>query len=131
MKKNILTILILALTAVNVILTEVIVFTTVPAMNRTNNLVKQVASVIDLELDSPEGNPEVVQVNVKNITTYKFEYTSGTSTINLKKGADGKDHWGQLDSVTLSVNKKSKDYKALKASLEANDSKVLETVTNV
>ena len=38
MKKNIFTIIIMALAVVNVVLTAVIVFTVVPSMNRTNNL---------------------------------------------------------------------------------------------
>lgn len=130
MKKNILTIIIMALTAVNLILTAVIVFTTVPAMNRTNNLIKQVSSVIDLELESPEDSEDNVDVDVKDIETHEFKYDS-EATINLKKSSDGKEHWGQLDSVTLSVNKKSDDYKSLNETLDSNSSKVMEIVTGV
>ena len=49
MKKNIFTIIIMALAVVNVVLTAVIVFTVVPSMNRTNNLIKQITQVIDLK----------------------------------------------------------------------------------
>ena len=58
MKKNIFTIIIMALAVINVILTAVIVFTTVPAMNRTNNLVKQISQMVDLELESSEKNDD-------------------------------------------------------------------------
>lgn len=49
MKKNILTIIIMALTVINVILTAVVLFSAVPAMNRTNNLIKKITEVVDLE----------------------------------------------------------------------------------
>ena len=51
MKKNILTIVIMASTLLNLILTIVIVFSVVPAMNKTGKLVDKVASVIDLEIE--------------------------------------------------------------------------------
>ena len=54
MKKNIFTIIIMALSCINVILTAVVVFTMVPAMNRTNNLVSQISQMVDLELEASE-----------------------------------------------------------------------------
>ena len=55
MKKNILTIVIMASTVLNLVLTIIMVFSIVPAMNKTNKLVDKVASVIDLELEKEEG----------------------------------------------------------------------------
>ena len=51
MKKNILTIVIMAATLVNLILSAVLVFSVMPAMNKTSNLVDKIASVIDLEIE--------------------------------------------------------------------------------
>ena len=50
MKKNILTIIIMAATLINVVLSVVLVFAVMPAMNKTSALVDKVSSVIDLEL---------------------------------------------------------------------------------
>ena len=54
MKKNILTVVIMASCVINLVLTIVMVFSIVPAMNKTNKLVDKVASVIDLEIDKEE-----------------------------------------------------------------------------
>ena len=51
MKKNILTIIIMASCLLNLILTAVIVFAVVPTMNKTSQLVDKVATAIDLETD--------------------------------------------------------------------------------
>ena len=51
MKKNILTIVIMAATLINLVLSAVMIFSVVPAMNKTSNLVDKVASVVDLEIE--------------------------------------------------------------------------------
>ena len=49
MKKNILTVVVIALCLINLALSAVVVFSIVPMANRTNDLIAQVASVINLE----------------------------------------------------------------------------------
>lgn len=131
MKKNILTIVILALCLINVVLTSVMIFTIVPTTNKTNHLISQISSVIDLELESPEDGKEE-QIPVTEIEPYKVTNgeDGGSLTINLKQGEDGKDHYAMLDSVTLSVHKKSKDYKKLSGTLDTSTNKILEIVTD-
>ena len=48
MKKNMMSIIILALLVVNIALTAVMMFSVVPAANRTNKIVKDVADVMNL-----------------------------------------------------------------------------------
>ena len=118
MKKNIFTIIIMALAVINVILTAVIVFTTVPAMNRTNNLVKQISQMVDLELESSEKNDDAV-VSVKDKENHTFKNASeGTITINLQNSADGSKHYAD-------------GYKDLVSILDNKGSDVIEIVTNV
>lgn len=130
MKKNILTIVILALGLINVVLTSVMIFTIVPTANKTNSLISQISSVIDLELETPEDKE--VQIPVTELEPYKVTNGEGggSLTINLKQGTDEKDHYAMLDSVTLSVHKKSKDYKKLSGTLATSTNKILEIVTN-
>ena len=130
MKKNILSIVILALCLINMVLTSVMIFTIVPTNNKTNRLISQISSVIDLELESPE-DAEEEQIPVTEIEPYKVTNgeSGGALTINLKQGEDNKDHYAMLDSVTLSVHKKSKDYKKLSGTLETSTNKILEIVT--
>ena len=52
MKKNLMTVLIMALVFVNVVLSAVIMITLVPAAKKTNELVATVCSAVELELKS-------------------------------------------------------------------------------
>ena len=51
MKKNIFSVIIAELTVINVILTAIMFFVMLPTFQKTNNLITQVASVLNLELD--------------------------------------------------------------------------------
>lgn len=125
MKKNMLTVIVIALCLINVVLTAVIVFAVVPAMNQTNALIKQVAAVIDLELESPDKDSEVA---VANSEPYLIEQEF---MINLSPSEDGKSHFAIMDSVTLYINKKHEDYKKLNPTVESNKGFIVETVSNV
>ncbi len=96
-------------------------------MNQTNSLIKQVASVIDLELESP-GGEGVANVNVADSEAYPIEQSL---TINLIAGKDKKQHFAVMDSVTIYMDKKHEDYKKLSGTVEANTSFITETVNNV
>lgn len=131
MKKNILTIIIMALTVINVILTAVVLFSTVPAMNRTNNLIKKVTEVVDLELESGEKTDDNA-VSIEDRENHQFTSSAGTLTINLQKSKGGKkEHWAQIDSVYVTVNKKGEDYKSLVKNLEGKQSDVLTIVSDI
>ena len=109
MKKNIFSIIIMALVTINVILTSVIMFTTLPAMKKTNNLVQEISKMVDLELESTEENEgAVVSVKDKEIHTFTSS-TAQTITINLKKGEDGKEHYAVLDAIYVTVNMAADD----------------------
>lgn len=126
MKKNILTIIILAFTLMNTIMIALIVFAVVPASQRTDKLITQVASVIDLEL-TDESAPKVA---VDDIEPYKIEEAK---TTNLKSNGDGKEHFAKMDYVSLSINKTSEDYDRFKGLIEENksDSAIMDIVDTV
>lgn len=128
MKKNMLTIIILALTLVNMVLTAVIVFTVVPTSSRTNKLISQVASVVQLDIGQNDSDALQEKVDVSNLEPYLIEEAMN---LNLKKGTDEKDHYARLDSVSLSLNNKAKGYKKTKEALEKNESLVTDIVTEV
>lgn len=54
MKKNLITVIILALVLANLILTAILVFTIIPQTKKSNQLIDQVCSAINLELQSGE-----------------------------------------------------------------------------
>lgn len=126
MKKNMLTIIVIALSLINVVLTALMVFVVVPTSKHADNLMTKVASVIDLELESPDGSE--AQVDVKDSEAYKIE---SAMTINLKKGADGKEHFGVLDSITLYEDTKHEDFSKLSETIPTNESFIMETVNDV
>ncbi|MCI5731255.1 MAG: hypothetical protein MR304_06910 [Eubacterium sp.] len=119
MKKNILTIVIMAATLINVILSAVLVFSVMPAMNKTSNLVDKVASVIDLEIE--DANAEEQEYTIDDLVAYTKTYDA-TVNINLKKEAgDDTNHYAQLSGFTLSFNTKAEDYSEISESIQGND----------
>lgn len=126
MKKNMLTIVVIALCLINVVLTALMVFVVVPTSKQADNLMTKVAQIIDLELESKD--PTESEVAVADSEAQKIEQSL---TINLKKGADGKDHFGIMDSITLYKNTKHEDYATLNPTIENNESYITETVTDV
>lgn len=105
MKKNILAIVILATTVINLTLTAVSLFVVIPSTKRTDNLVKKVVSIIDLELESPIEDTEDAGISIEDLSTYAIN----DMTVNLKKSSDSKAHYAAVN-CTLSLNKKAKDF---------------------
>ena len=125
MKKNILTIIILALGVLNMILTAVIVFTVVPTTTKTNNLIAKVASSIDLELESPITETESTEISVEDTEVYSIK---DPMTINLLTSEnDTKSHYA-LVTVSFSINKKAEDYETLQPIIEANETYMTEII---
>lgn len=106
MKKNILSIIILALCLVNLVMTSLLIFTFVPASKKTDNLISQVASVIELELTGyDEGAYKIEDLDPKKIAEPMQR--------NLQPGTDGKPHYATMEYVTVSLNKNSESYSEL------------------
>ena len=119
MKKNILTIVIMAATLVNLILSAVLVFSVMPAMNKTSNLVDKIASVIDLEIE--DANAEEQEYTMDDLDPYQKTYDTAVN-INLKKEAgDDANHYAQLAGFTVSFNKKAEDYSKISEAIRTND----------
>ncbi len=119
MKKNILTIVIMAATLINLILSAILVFAVMPAMNKTSNLVDKVASVIDLEIE--DKNAEELDYTIDDLVAYTKTYEK-TVNINLQKSAgDDADHYAQLAGFSVSFNSKAEDYSEISESIQTND----------
>lgn len=115
MKKNILTIIIMAIVLINTILTGVLIFVIVPTSNKTTQLVSKVASIVDLELESPDASD--AKLTVSDMTNFDI---TDELTINLKSSGDGKAHYALIKSVTLTMNNKHKDYADLNGMVQNN-----------
>lgn len=104
MKKNILTIIIMAMCIINIVLSAILIFTIVPTANKSTELVNKVAQIIDLELESPED--DMNNIGVSDIETYMIEERL---TCKLAKGEDKEDHYAVF-YMSLSLNKTHEDY---------------------
>lgn len=120
MKKNLLSIIILALLIVNIVLTSIMMFSVTGTSKKTAALVNDIAAVLDLELEANKANDEnqVVEVAMEDMEVYEL---SEKLTIPCKKGEDGKDHY-YIANVSLSMNTKDSGYKKYKDTLETKES---------
>jgi len=123
MKKNILTIIILAIVLINAILTGVLIFVIVPASNKTTRLVNRVAQVIDLELDEMDAAKEI---SVADLVTFKLD---DELTVNLKNSGDGQTHYA-LVPVSLSINSKHADYDIYYAKMQDYEGVIKEIIAD-
>lgn len=126
MKKNILTIVIMASTILNLILTIVMMFSVVPGMNKTNKLIDKVASAIDLEMDAQEQ--EEAEYTVEDLEAYEIKFDS-KQTINLK-GVEGdkESHFAMIEGVVVSFNTKADDYDKVSESAKAANVYIIDCV---
>lgn len=108
MKKNLLSILILALLLVNTIMTGIMMFSTLNASNKTAKLVGDIATVLDLELNG--GTTTVEEEETVSISDTDVYVLSEMKPIPLKSNGDGREHVFVV-TVSLSMNKKHADYK--------------------
>ncbi len=129
MKKNLISVLILALLIVNVILTGVMMFSVTSASKKTAALVDDIASALNLELssDSASVDEDVNAVSLGDTIVYDIE---DEFTVKLKKGMDGEDHYG-LFSVSLSLNIADEDYKEYGETVANYESKIKSIVIDV
>jgi flagellar FliL protein len=107
MKKNLISVLILALVFANFVLTAIMMFTVMPQTKKANELIEKVCSAIDLDLNSgavtgtsnvPIDQQEIYKVNAGE-----------DITVNLAAGGDGKNHYAVV-SVSLVLNMNSENY---------------------
>jgi flagellar FliL protein len=109
MKKNMISVIILALLIVNIALTGVMMFSIVSTEKKTAKLIDGISTALNLELTPQSGSSaaESTAVPMEDITVYSI---ADAMTIPLKDSGDGKDHFVQV-SVSFSINNKADDYK--------------------
>lgn len=127
MKKSILSIVILALVIVNLVLTAIMMFSVVPASKKTNALVTQISTVLDLELEANLEETDDGSIPIDQIATYDI---ADKITVNLKKDVDGEDHFAVF-SVTLSMDTKNDGYKTYGEKMSERESLIKSEIIDV
>ncbi|MCI8773361.1 MAG: flagellar basal body-associated protein FliL [Lachnospiraceae bacterium] len=126
MKKNLISVIILALLIVNVVLTAIMMFSVTSASRKTAALVDNIATALNLELTAQTGETETV-IPMEDIAVYTIPESM---TISLKKGEDGADHYC-LVSVSFSINTKSDGFKKYTSDLSPQQSLIMDKVNDV
>ncbi|SFG00564.1 Flagellar basal body-associated protein FliL [Lachnospiraceae bacterium C7] len=131
MKKNLISVIILALVFANVVLTGLMVFTILPETQKANSLIENVASAINLELKNGSG-ATTADVPIENIETYQLKDGEKTTmTINLAKDEDGSSHFAVL-GISLSLDKTSEGYtKYGTAALDEKSTIILNDINDI
>lgn len=126
MKKNLMSILILALLVVNVVLTSIMMFSVTGAMKSTTALVGDIAAVLALELDF--GDADKNRPSMENTEVYDIV----DIMTNLKDDGSDTIHYASV-SVTLQIDSKHKDYKKYGSAeaMAAKDSIIRATIVDV
>ena len=123
MKKNLISVIILALVFVNFVLTALLVFTVLPETKKANKMIEDVCAAIDLELNSGAASG-TSNVPIDQIEDYALN-AGESMTISLATDENGKSHYA-VGKISLSMNKKSDGYKAYCAEgLKAKESIII------
>lgn len=127
MKKNLISILILALLVVNLVMTSIMMFSITGASKKTSKLVTDIASAMQLEISAPEqeGEKEQASVPMEDVDVYQI---SSQMTLTLKPDSDGTPHYAKV-SVAFTMNKKDKGYKKYSGDL-ATKEPILKDIVN-
>ena len=118
MKKGMINAISLALTFINLVLTIVMVFVFVPAINKTSNLVDKICTIIDLNIAGNTDEDKVDISDLENITVMFGEDTA--NTISLKKSeGETTAHYAKV-GVIISLNKTHADYETKAAAVSTS-----------
>lgn len=123
MKKNLMSVIIFALCVVNLILNIIIVFVCMPSAKKTNKLITDIASVLNLELNGDYDKPSVA---LENMASHNIE----AQVVNLQDDGSGKKHYVQM-GLTLELDSSSKEYDNLSKVLTEASGAVFDEARNV
>lgn len=131
MKKNLISVLVLALVLVNLILTAILTISILPQTKKANELITQVCSAISLELNSGDTTSVVAaDVPIDKIATY--DVSAGEAmTINLKDSGDGKKHYVTMNVLISMDTTNKKAYKAYGESMSEKDSLIKSQINTI
>lgn len=125
MKKGLLNIILLVLALTNIVLSAIIVFAVVPAMNSTADLVTKVASAIDLEKEGMDQTSDTISID--DIEIYDF---SSKITVVLKDSTTTKTKYAQF-GVTLTLDTTDSDYSKYSSGLAEKETLMKSTINSV
>ncbi|MBR0163373.1 MAG: flagellar basal body-associated FliL family protein [Lachnospiraceae bacterium] len=134
MKKNLLTILILAFQVVQVIILGFILLSVMSTNSKTVAFVNDIAAAYELEQAGGLGggvDPASVNTNVALGDRATYNVNNGeTMTFTLNAGSDGRTHYAQV-TLELVMDATNPDYATYSGMIAANDNTIQDIVQNV
>lgn len=132
MKKSMLNVITLALVLINLVLTVILTFSIVSTTKKTDNLIVKVAEIIDLDVGGGLSSENVnASIGVDDLETVDVKNSDDTTKITLSLlDSKNKIHYAQVN-VTLTLNKKSKDYSSKRASINSGMQLIVNNVNSV
>lgn len=128
MKKNLISVIILALVFANFVLTALLMFTILPETKKANEMITAVCNAIDLELNSGAASGIT---NTPLDKTVSYSAKGGESyTVNLVS-TDGQAHYAVV-KVSLSLSTTSENYAKYSPEVLANyDDRIGDTIITI
>ena len=130
MKKNLISVLILALCFANLVLTALLIFTIIPETKKANNLIDQVCEAISLDLNSDTATSGS-QLPQDQIVDYALTADGDTLTFNFAPSEDGNTHYLVCGHITFTQQKRSDGYKTYGEDLSAKKNVILADITDI
>lgn len=128
MKKNLISILIMALMIVNIIISAITMFSVTSTNKKTAAVITKIASTVDLEAASAEETGETTEsVSLDKTEVYDI---ADSMTIPLTIGSDGEQHY-YVVNVTLSMNTENAGYKTYGADIADKESLIKSQIISV
>lgn len=128
MKRNLLTIVILALLIVDLVLTGITMFSLVSANKKTVALIDDISAALSLDLTKPQDEASADSaVSIADSVVYNIE---DAMTIALASSGDGMDHYA-VASVSFSLNKNDSDFDTYQPMLAEKESKIKSEIIDV
>ena len=127
MKKNLISILILALMVVNLVLTAIMMFSVMGTAKKTGALVSNIASVLSIELTPSAESEEDTTVSIVDSEHVDIDKL----TIPLKKASEDEKTSYCMVSASVYMNTKHEDYETLGPTVSNNTSLIQSIVVEV
>ena len=127
MKKNLLSIIILALLVVNIVLSAIMMISVTSASKKTAALVSDISTIIGLEIDGLPESETTGSVSMANTEVYNI---TDELTIPLKNDEDGTSHFA-VGKVSLSMDTNNEDYETYSATLESKEGLITDIIFTV
>ena len=131
MKKNLISIVILALLIVNIVLTGIMMFSVTGTARKTSALVSDIATALNLELKGGGNVAAAAAIPMSDIDPYTI---SEKMTIPLKlevnENGEEEQHYF-IANITLSMNTKDEGYKTYGEDIDTRESLIKAEITEV